>query len=482
MHGANNMNFIKYLRWTMPMIFVGIAISQPTVAVLDFDANGIPEYEVETLVERLRSELPNTGAVRLVDRKMLENILKEQGLQQSGCTTDECAAQIGELLGAQYMISGSIGKLENTFTVDMKMVSVSTGAAERAKNLNFEGGVGGLLIEMQILAWEIVDVEVPKSLMLQRAGSEGEDQVTVAVMDFDPRGISLLEAQTLTDRFSTEISNTGKAILVARSTVLEVMEDQGYDTSGGCTSEECAAEVGALLGVKYMINGAIGKLGEKFTIDAKMFEVATGAAARTKNATYTGNIDGLITEIEILAWEMMGLKAPKSLTAKRQGTLVTQSDKPKTKLGAALRSAIVPGLGQAWTTDYASIPNKSWYFLGGEAALGLFALITYNNYYSSNNDAVKFHQQYINATDVQEIRSFKSTSEGHLSDAESSEQTMEYIIYALGAVHIYNIVDAFLNGPSEGEDETASVKKQKFDLVYNPELNQPQLRFTIALD
>ena len=475
------MNFKKYIRWALPIIFVGSALSQPTVAVLDFDANGIPEYEVETLVERLRSELPNTGAVRLVDRKMLENILKEQGLQQSGCTTDECAAQIGELLGAQFMISGSIGKLENTFTVDMKMVSVSTGAAERAKSVNFEGGVGGLLIEMQILAWEIVGLDVPKSLMLQRAGTEDE-KVTVAVMDFDPRGISLLEAQTLTDRFSTEISNTGKAILVARSTVLEVMEDQGYDTSGGCTSEECAAEVGALLGVKYMINGAIGKLGETFTIDAKMFEVATGAAARTKNATYTGNIDGLITEIEILAWEMMGLKAPKSLLAKRQGTLVTQSEKPKTKFGAALRSALVPGLGQAWTTDYASIPNKAWYFLGGEAALGIFALVTYNSYYSSNDKAVKSHQEYINAFDVQDIRSFKQTSEDHLSDAEASEQTMEYVLYALGAVHIYNIVDAYLNGPDELDDDETAVKKQKFDLVYNPELNQPQLRFTIALD
>ena len=481
MHGANNMNFKKYIRWALPIFFVGSALSQPTVAVLDFDANGIPEYEVETLVERLRSELPNTGAVRLVDRKMLENILKEQGLQQSGCTTDECAAQIGELLGAQFMISGSIGKLENTFTVDMKMVSVSTGAAERAKSVNFEGGVGGLLIEMQILAWEIVGLDVPKSLMLQRAGTEDE-KVTVAVMDFDPRGISLLEAQTLTDRFSTEISNTGKAILVARSTVLEVMEDQGYDTSGGCTSEECAAEVGALLGVKYMINGAIGKLGETFTIDAKMFEVATGAAARTKNATYTGNIDGLITEIEILAWEMMGLKAPKSLLAKRQGTLVTQSEKPKTKFGAALRSALVPGLGQAWTTDYASIPNKAWYFLGGEAALGIFALVTYNSYYSSNDKAVKSHQDYINAFDVQDIRSFKQTSEDHLSDAEASEQTMEYVLYALGAVHIYNIVDAYLNGPDELDGDETAVKKQKFDLVYNPELNQPQLRFTIALD
>ena len=48
------------------------------------------------------------------------------------------------------------------------------------------------------------------------------------------------------------------------------------------------------------------------------------------------------------------------------------------------------------------------------------------------------------------------------------------------AVHIYNIVDAYLNGPS-GE-ETAAVKKQRIDLVYNPVLNQPQLRFSIALD
>ena len=404
MHGVKHMNLKKYLQWVLPLIFVGTAFSQPTVAVLDFDANGIPEYEVETLVERLRSELPNTGAVRLVDRKMLENILKEQGLQQSGCTTDECAAQIGELLGAQYMISGAIGKLGNTFTVDAKMVSVSTGAAEKAKNLSYDGTVGGLLLEMQILAWEIVDVEVPRALLLKRSGEEGGGKVTVAVMDFDPRGSSLLEAQTLTDRFSTEVSNTGKAILVARSTVLEVMEDQGYDTSGGCTSEECAAEVGALLGVKYMINGAIGKLGDTFTIYAKMFEVATGAAAKTKNATYTGPVDGLITEIEILAWEMMGVKAPKSLTSKRKGTMVTETVRPKTKLGAALRSAVIPGLGQAWTTDYEDVSKKSWYFIGGEAAVGLLALLNYTNLNGANNKAVKNHTNYINATDINDIR------------------------------------------------------------------------------
>ena len=35
----------------------------PTVAVLDFEVNGLPDYEVETLVERLRSTVSNTGRV-----------------------------------------------------------------------------------------------------------------------------------------------------------------------------------------------------------------------------------------------------------------------------------------------------------------------------------------------------------------------------------------------------------------------------------
>ena len=59
--------------------------TRPSVAVLDFEARGIAVYEAETLTERLRSEISNTNAIRLTDRKLLEKILEEQGLQQSGC-------------------------------------------------------------------------------------------------------------------------------------------------------------------------------------------------------------------------------------------------------------------------------------------------------------------------------------------------------------------------------------------------------------
>ena len=451
--------------------------SRPSVAVLDFDAKGIPTYEAETLTERLRSEIANTNAVRLTDRKLLEKILQEQGLQQSGCTTDECAAEVGQLLGAQFIISGSIGKLGNSFTIDAKMVSVTTGAAERAKTATHKGEIVGLIVEMEILAWEIVGLKAPQSLLLKREGGEPDtgNKVTLAVLDFEPRGISSLEAQTLTDRFSTEINNTGKAILVDRNSMSEIMQEQGY-TEAECSSEECAAEVGAMLGVTFMINGAIGKLGDTYTIDAKMFSVQTGAAEKTINTTYTGKVDGLITEIEILAWQIMDLKPPRSLLNKRKGGSAQVSNVPrgKSKFGALLRSMVVPGWGQL----YSEQKLVGWSILGGELALGALAFSAYSTYSTANSDLVAFNQQYNNATDPTQIADLRSKTLQAEADQVSSNDQMTTMIYAAGGLWAINVVHAFLTGP---KSDTAS-RTSGFDLVYHPEMLQPQLRFSIALD
>ena len=288
--------------------------SKPTVAILDFEGKGVDKADVETLTERMRTEIGNTNAVRLIERKAVEKIMEEQGFQQTGCTTDECAAEVGQLLGVQFMVSGNIGRMGKKYTIDCKMFSVETGETVRAKNANFEGDISGLLLEMQIMAWEIAGLEAPNKLKLKRAGSETTR--TVAVLDFEGRGITRQEAQTLTDRFSTALSSTKKVIMVERGTMNDVLEEQGFE-AGECASDECAAEVGAMLGVEFMISGAIGKLGDTYTIDAKMFSVATGAAENMESITYSGKVDGLIVEVEILAWEILGLDAPRSLKKKR---------------------------------------------------------------------------------------------------------------------------------------------------------------------
>jgi len=289
--------------------------ARPTIAILDFEGQGISVQEVQTLTERMRSEIGSTNAVRLIERKAIESIMAEQGLAQSGCVSDECAAEVGQLLGVQFMINGTIGKLGDSYTIDVKMFSVETGATERSVNATHEGEISGLLTEMQILAWEIVGLQAPQRLRLKRGGEQ--DKPTVAILDFEGRGISLMEAQTLTDRFTTAMSGTKRVQMVERGVMSEVLEEQGM-TGAECSSQECAAEVGAMLGVEFMVNGAIGKLGEAYTIDVKMFSVATGAAENMKSVTYEGKVEGMIVEIEILAWTILDLDPPKELIKKRK--------------------------------------------------------------------------------------------------------------------------------------------------------------------
>ncbi|MAP70433.1 MAG: hypothetical protein CMF81_00980, partial [Candidatus Marinimicrobia bacterium] len=81
-----------YLRIFIFILIISNIIAQDpqtTLAVLDFEPRGINSLEAATLTDRFTSEIGKTETMILVDRTMVEEILKEQGFQQSGCTTDE---------------------------------------------------------------------------------------------------------------------------------------------------------------------------------------------------------------------------------------------------------------------------------------------------------------------------------------------------------------------------------------------------------
>ena len=100
-----------------------------TVAFIDFDASGISKLEATSLTNRFRTAVGDVGVMRLVKRGMMEEVLQEQGFQQTGCTSEECAVEVGQLLGVQNMIGGSIGRVGDTFTIDARMISVQSGVS-----------------------------------------------------------------------------------------------------------------------------------------------------------------------------------------------------------------------------------------------------------------------------------------------------------------------------------------------------------------
>jgi len=469
--------------------------TRPTIAILDFEGQGISVQEVQTLTERMRTEIGNTNAIRLIERKAIESIMAEQGLAQSGCVSDECAAEVGQLLGVQFMINGSIGKLGDSYTIDVKMFSVETGATERSKNVTHEGGIEGLLVEMQILAWEIVGLSAPPALKLKRAGET--EKPTVAVLDFEGRGISMMEAQTLTDRFVTAMANTERVRMVDRATMGDVLNEQGYSTTE-CTSDECAAEVGAMLGVQLMVNGSIGKIGNTYTIDAKMFSVATGAAESMKNLSYQGEVDGLITEMEILSWEILGLQVPKELQEKRrlgtQAYLQQQAGvAPKTQIGALMRGVAFPGLGHLYSNE------RKWAYrwMGLEAVMGALIYVTYSTYQSAHAEYDDHQALYRAETDIDLMLEHKQNRADSKTEIESTNGQLTMLAGIAGTFWVASAVHAYLNGPGSAKKkrekkekkaepepavEEQALSRVDINLAYDPALQQAQLKFSVPLN
>ena len=140
-------------------------------------------------------------------------------------------------------------------------------------------------------------------------GLIAQDKMFLSVLDLEGRGISALEAGSLTDRLRSELSTTNAVTIVERGQMQEVLDEQGFQQTG-CVSSECAVEVGKLLGVSHMVTGSIGKLGTTFTLDVRIFSVQDGGIVNTVSKSYQGPIDGLLTQIEMTAWELIGLTPP----------------------------------------------------------------------------------------------------------------------------------------------------------------------------
>ena len=139
-------------------------------AVLDIEGRGISIIEANSLTDRLRSYMVQTNVVTVVERGAMQQILQEQDFQLSGCTSDECAVEVGQLLGVTKMVSGSIGKFGETYTIDLKIVDVESGAIERSVIRDYRGELDGLLGEMNNVAHELVGLTAPPKAASASAG------------------------------------------------------------------------------------------------------------------------------------------------------------------------------------------------------------------------------------------------------------------------------------------------------------------------
>ncbi|MDR2159726.1 MAG: CsgG/HfaB family protein [Treponema sp.] len=95
-----------------------------TVAVLSISSR---ERDVsEFIIEELTYILVDSGFFKVVDRKSLDTIRGEQNFQSSGDVDDDSAVDIGKMLGANVVITGSAGGIDSMRRLRLKALNVKT--------------------------------------------------------------------------------------------------------------------------------------------------------------------------------------------------------------------------------------------------------------------------------------------------------------------------------------------------------------------
>lgn len=131
------------------------------------------------------------------------------------------------------------------------------------------------------------------------------NKIRVAVLDFEGKGISQMDASVLTDRLRSNLVETGAFDVIERGKMEEIFEEMELQLSG-CISSECAVQVGQLLGVSRMITGTIGKFGKTYTIDVRVIDIESSRIIEAIPLDYTGELEGLLGEIRNVAFRLSG--------------------------------------------------------------------------------------------------------------------------------------------------------------------------------
>mgnify|MGYP001822957639 CR=1 FL=1 len=117
---------------------------RPGIAVMQFENAGSHGDDAEAedfaalevgLQIMLTTELSQNGALRLVERSAIQDLLAEQDLAVQGRVDASTAAEIGRLVGARYMVLGSFVDIFEQMRMDARIVDVETGELLRARGI-----------------------------------------------------------------------------------------------------------------------------------------------------------------------------------------------------------------------------------------------------------------------------------------------------------------------------------------------------------
>jgi TolB-like protein len=100
--------------------------SRARIAVVNFAENKAAAGTGRAVKNSVEMNFFRDGSFVILEQSQMDSIVQERKLQFAECRDEKCAARLGQLLKADYVVIGSVDRLD-TYTITLKVVNVREG-------------------------------------------------------------------------------------------------------------------------------------------------------------------------------------------------------------------------------------------------------------------------------------------------------------------------------------------------------------------
>lgn len=113
--------------------------SKERLVVLEFSkSSGVPNQIIVSSYSYFISELARAEKYDIIEKSEMKTVIEELELQQTGCMDTYCEIQIGEMLSADKIVSGTILKKGKKYIISINVRNVNDKSLAFAETVNLE--------------------------------------------------------------------------------------------------------------------------------------------------------------------------------------------------------------------------------------------------------------------------------------------------------------------------------------------------------
>jgi hypothetical protein len=111
--------------WGMVLLgTIQVALAQ-RAALVSIDLRGMGALDSSMIAQIARTEASKIVSYEMMDRYDIEEILRQKSTTKDPCYSKTCLVAEGKILGAQIMITGTVERLGNKISVNLREISVN---------------------------------------------------------------------------------------------------------------------------------------------------------------------------------------------------------------------------------------------------------------------------------------------------------------------------------------------------------------------